>query len=121
METMNGRVLESERELLQFKFQLFIPFSQKDILLCKSSKNHDYDIAIGSVMVAENRLEDCISEDIYQQTSLLYRGSFLPTDIETVQEMFADKFRFRCVRAVMHASSNVSSCLNLVCVSEGPV
>ncbi|KZV50091.1 GDSL esterase/lipase-like [Dorcoceras hygrometricum] len=45
-------------------------------------------IAIGLVMVAENRLVDCISEDIYQQTSLLYRESFLPTDIETVQEMF---------------------------------
>ncbi|KZV24747.1 hypothetical protein F511_35264 [Dorcoceras hygrometricum] len=33
-------------------------------------------IAIGSVMVAENRLEDYISEDIYHQTSLLYREVF---------------------------------------------
>ncbi|KZV18600.1 hypothetical protein F511_41830 [Dorcoceras hygrometricum] len=46
------------------------------------------DIAIGLVMVDENRVVDCISEDIYQQTSLLYMESFLPTDIETVQEMF---------------------------------
>ncbi|KZV57982.1 TTF-type zinc finger protein with HAT dimerization domain [Dorcoceras hygrometricum] len=45
-------------------------------------------ITIGLVKVAENRLVDCISEDIYQQTSLLYRESFLPTYIETVQEMF---------------------------------
>ncbi|KZV30921.1 RNA helicase [Dorcoceras hygrometricum] len=77
--------------LVDFKSVLNIPDNEGMQNMFKALESSGLrDIAIGSVMVAENRLEDCISEDIYQRTSLLYRGSFLPTDIETVQEMFAD-------------------------------
>ncbi|KZV22023.1 hypothetical protein F511_40732 [Dorcoceras hygrometricum] len=73
------------------------------------------DIAIGSVMAAENRLEDCISEDIYQQTSLLYLGSFLPTDIETVQDMFADT-RLRNIFVI--GTVRVTFAINSFCNSK---
>ncbi|KZV44408.1 hypothetical protein F511_19003 [Dorcoceras hygrometricum] len=53
-----------------------------------SQQEESHATTLTSIGVVYRRQSKKISEDIYQQTTLLYRESFLPTDIETVQEMF---------------------------------